>query len=93
MLNESNISEKQASTVPVKSEFADKTHHYKVRRPGLAELDSKFFINRQIQDEKNEVVQDLISSVNVMKQSALVSLTNDFDGKRTRNMFATLACV
>ena len=61
MTIECNKSEKQAYTVPLKSELATKLHHYKVRMSGPAEIDPKFFIVRQLRDEKKfeEVVQEL----------------------------------
>ena len=44
------MSKEQASKIPGKPEFAEKSKQYKVRISGLAEMDLMFFIDRQLHD-------------------------------------------
>ena len=69
----------------------DKNYHYKIRISGIEEMDSKFFIDRQLHDksEVENVLDDLNCSGNVIETQRL----GKFDKNRTRNLLVTFGSV
>ena len=68
-----------------------KSYQCKVRMSDLTELDSKFFIDRQLRDNKKvKVIQNLNSSGNVIETQRLGKY--DKDKSRTRNLWICLGC-
>ena len=93
--NKIPISTKEPKTrvrhVPETTITEDKNYHYKIRISGIEEMDSKFFIDRQLHDksEVENVLDDLNCSVNVIETQRL----GKFDKNRTRNLLVTFGSV
>ena len=93
--NKIPISTKEPKTqdrhVPETTITEDKNYHYKIRISGIEEMDSKFFIDRQLHDksEVENVLDDLNCSGNVIETQRL----GKFDKNRTRNLLVTFGSV
>ena len=93
--NKNPISTKEPKTrdrhVPETTITEDNNYHYKIRISGIEEMDSKFFIDRQLHDksEVENVLDDLNCSGNVIETQRL----RKFDKNRTRNLLVTFGSV
>ena len=89
------ISTKEPKTrdrlVPETTITEDNNYHYKIRISGIEEVDSKFFIDRQLHDKSKveNVLDDLNCSGSVIETQRL----GKFDKNRTRNLLVTFGSV
>ena len=77
--------------VPEMTRTEDKNYHYKIRVSGIKEMESKFFIDRQLHDksEVENILGDLNCTGNVIETQRL----GKFDKNRTRNLLVTFGSV